>query len=124
MRVMLIDDSNTMRKIQKRALSGIGGIDEVVEACNGREGLETLQKEGYNFDFVLLDVNMPEMSGLEVLTAVRADANSNGIPIIMCTSVADKAQVMEAIKAGASNYVVKPFKPEELQKKVEAVLKK
>lgn len=124
MRVMLIDDSNTMRKIQKRALSAISGIEEIIEACNGREGLETLQREAYNFDFVLLDVNMPEMSGLEVLAAVRADPNSKGVPIIMCTSVADKSQVMEAIKAGASNYVVKPFKPEELQKKVEAVLKK
>lgn len=120
MRVMLIDDSNTMRKIQKRVLVGMG-IEDIVEAGNGREGLETLRSEGFNFDFCLLDVNMPEMTGLEMLKAVRAEGQK--IPIIMCTSVADKDQVMEALKAGATNYVVKPFKPEDLQKKIESITK-
>ncbi len=121
MRVLLIDDSTTMRKIQRRAL-GTLNIENIDEASNGKEGLEKLQAENYSYNLVLLDMNMPEMGGMEVLKAVRADANSKGIPIIMCTSVADKEQVMEAIKSGASNYVVKPFTPEDLQKKIQKYL--
>ena len=117
MRVLLIDDSTTMRKIQRRALNSLG-IEDIDEAPNGKEGIEKLQAESYSYNLVMLDVNMPEMGGLEVLKAVRSDPNSKNIPIVMCTSVADKEQVMEAIKSGASNYVVKPFTPEDLQKKV------
>ena len=117
MRVLLIDDSTTMRKIQRRALNTLG-IENIDEAPNGKEGVDKLQAEGYSYNLVLLDMNMPEMGGLEVLKVVRADPASNNIPIVMCTSVADKEQVMEAIKTGASNYVVKPFTPEDLQKKV------
>lgn len=122
MKVLLIDDSTTMRKIQRRALSSLG-IENVEEASNGKEGLEKLQAENYGYNIVLLDMNMPEMGGMEVLKNVRADPASNNIPIIMCTSVADKEQVMEAIKSGASNYVVKPFTPEDLQKKISKYLK-
>ena len=122
MKVLLIDDSTTMRKIQRRALSSLG-IDDIDEAANGKEGLEKLKETSYGYNLVMLDMNMPEMSGLETLTAVRADPNSNNIPIVMCTSVADKSQVMDAIKAGASNYVVKPFTPEDLQNKVQKYIK-
>ena len=122
MKVLLIDDSTTMRKIQRRALSSLG-IEDVEEASNGREGVDKLQAESYAYNMVLLDMNMPEMGGMEVLKTVRADPNSKGIPIIMCTSVADKEQVMEAIKSGASNYVVKPFTPDDLQKKISKYLK-
>ncbi|MCM8529420.1 MAG: response regulator [Lentisphaeraceae bacterium] len=122
MKVLLIDDSTTMRKIQRRALSTLG-IEDVDEAANGREGVDKLQAENYGYNMVLLDMNMPEMGGMEVLKTVRADPKSNNIPIIMCTSVADKEQVMEAIKSGASNYVVKPFTPEDLQKKISKYLK-
>ena len=122
MKVLLIDDSTTMRKIQRRALSALG-IEDVEEASNGREGVDKLQAENYGYNIVLLDMNMPEMGGMEVLKTVRADPKSNNIPIIMCTSVADKEQVMEAIKSGASNYVVKPFTPEDLQKKISKFLK-
>lgn len=121
MRVLLIDDSTTMRKIQRRALNTLG-IEDIDEAPNGKEGVDKLQAESYSYNLVMLDMNMPEMGGLEVLKAVRSDPNSNNIPIVMCTSVADKEQVMEAIKSGASNYVVKPFTPEDLQKKVSKYL--
>jgi len=122
MRVLLIDDSTTMRKIQRRALSTLG-IENVDEASNGREGVDKLLAENYAYNMVLLDMNMPEMGGMEVLKTVRADPNSNNIPISMCTSVADKEQVMEAIKSGASNYVVKPSTPEDLQQKISKYLK-
>jgi two-component system chemotaxis response regulator CheY len=117
MKVLLIDDSTTMRKIQRRALGALG-IEDIDEAANGREGVERLKEMKYDYNLVMLDMNMPEMGGLDVLKAVRADPDSKNIPIVMCTSVADKEQVMEAIKSGASNYVVKPFTPDDLQKKV------
>jgi two-component system chemotaxis response regulator CheY len=121
MKVMLIDDSSTMRKIQKRVLSGMG-ITEIVEAGDGKEGLEKLKENNYDFTFVLCDINMPEMNGMETLKALRQIPEAKSLPVIMCTSVAEKGQVMEAIKAGATNYLVKPFQPEDLEAKIKAVL--
>ncbi len=124
MRVMLIDDSSTMRKIQKRVLVNIPGIEEIVEAGNGKEALELLKQYNNEFAFLLCDVNMPEMSGMETLRAIRGNPDTAKLPVIMCTSVAEKSQVLDAIKAGASNYVVKPFRPEDLEGKIQAVLNK
>jgi len=121
MKVLLTDDSSTMRKIQKRVLAGMG-IEDVLEASNGKEAIDLISQ--HKFDFVLLDVNMPEMNGMETLKAIRGNPDSAKLPVIMCTSVADKGQVMEAIKAGATNYLVKPFQPEDLQKKIEATFNK
>jgi two-component system chemotaxis response regulator CheY len=78
------------------------GITDVVEAGNGKEALERIKENG-DFDFVLLDINMPEMNGMETLAAIRANPDTVKLPVIMCTSVAEKGQVMEAIKAGATN---------------------
>lgn len=121
MKVMLIDDSSTMRKIQKRVLTTMD-VTEIVEAGDGKEGLEKLKEHNYDFTFVLCDINMPEMNGMETLRALRQIPEAKDLPIIMCTSVAEKGQVMEAIKAGATNYLVKPFQPEDLQAKIKAVL--
>ena len=121
MKVLLTDDSSTMRKIQRKVLSEMG-IEDITEAGNGKEAIAAL-KAG-TFDFVLMDVNMPEMTGLEALKEIKATPEIAATPIIMCTSVAEKTQVMEAIKAGASNYLVKPFQPEDLKKKIEAVMEK
>ena len=121
MKVLLTDDSSTMRKIQKRVLASMG-IDDVLEASNGKEALELISQQ--KFDFVLMDVNMPEMNGMEALKAIRSNPDTVKLPVIMCTSVADKGQVMEAIKAGATNYLVKPFQPEDLQKKIESTFNK
>lgn len=122
MKVLLTDDSSTMRKIQKRVLDSMG-ITDVIEAGNGKEALERI-KENNDFDFILLDINMPEMNGMETLAAIRSNPDTAKLPVIMCTSVAEKGQVMEAIKAGATNYLVKPFQPEDLKKKIEATLNK
>ena len=121
MKVMLIDDSSTMRKIQKRVLTTMD-VTEIVEAGDGKEGLEKLKAHNYDFTFVLCDINMPEMNGMETLKALRQIPEAKDLPIIMCTSVAEKGQVMEAIKAGATNYLVKPFQPEDLKAKIDAVL--
>jgi len=98
------------------------GIEDVLEASNGKEALDLIGQ--HKFDFVLLDVNMPEMNGMETLKAIRSNPDTVKLPVIMCTSVADKGQVMEAIKAGATNYLVKPFQPADLQKKIEATFGK
>ncbi len=122
MKVLLTDDSTTMRKIQKRVLTSMG-ITDIVEAGDGTEAIKKLEENNYDFDFMLCDINMPEMSGLETLRKIRSTPECAQLPVIMCTSVAEKEQVMEAIKAGATNYVVKPFKPDDLQKKIESVIK-
>ncbi len=118
MKVLLTDDSSTMRKIQKRVLASMD-ITDITEASNGKEALEIL-KETHDFDFLLLDINMPEMNGMETLKEIRSNPVTAKLPVIMCTSVAEKGQVMEAIKAGATNYLVKPFQPDDLKKKIEA----
>ena len=123
MNVLLTDDSTTMRKIQRRVLTDMG-ITDVTEAGNGKECLEKLKEANYNFTFLLLDINMPEMNGIDTLKQIRATKESAALPVIMCTSVAEKSQVLEAIKAGASNYVVKPFQPDDLKQKIEATLGK
>ena len=124
MRILLIDDSSTMRKIQRRVLSEMNPEFDVVEAGNGKEALERLKEFNYQFGLVLCDINMPEMNGMETLKAIRTDPQSAKLPVIMCTSVAEKGQVMEAIKAGATNYLVKPFQPEDLKNKINTVLSK
>jgi len=123
MKVLLIDDSSTMRKIQKRVLESMS-ITDIVEAGNGKEALDKLKENNNDFTFILCDINMPEMNGMETLKAIRSNPDTAKLPVIMCTSVAEKGQVMEAIKAGATNYLVKPFQPEELQNKINTVLGK
>ena len=123
MKVLLTDDSTTMRKIQRRVLTAMG-IEDVTEASNGKEALEKLKEANYDFTFLLLDINMPEMNGMETLKQIRSNPDSAHLPVIMCTSVAEKSQVLDAIKAGASNYVVKPFQPDDLKKKIEQTLSK
>ncbi len=112
-----------MRKILKRALAQMG-MEEVVETANGVEALRAAEENEYAFDLIMLDVNMPEMDGLEALREFRKRPECTKIPIIMCTSVAEKEQVLKAIKSGANNYVVKPFRPDDLKQKVQATLAK
>ena len=125
MRVLLIDDSKTMRVIQKRSLMKMElGEIEFIEGNNGQEGLDKLKEHNYNVDLVLCDINMPVMSGIQTLKNIRANPDSKHIPVVMCTSVADKGQVIEALKTGANNYVIKPFKHEDIESKVRSVLEK
>ncbi|NLE01522.1 MAG: response regulator [Fibrobacter sp.] len=116
MRILLVDDSTTMRRIQKTQINGLG-INDVVEAADGEEGLKKLQ-ENMPVDLVMLDWNMPIMDGLTFLKAVRADAKYKDVKVIMCTSESEKSRVVDALKAGANNYLVKPFTPEALKEKL------
>ena len=124
MKILLVDDSRTMRIIQKRSLQKLFPDLTVFEANNGKEAISTIVKEEYSFDFVMCDINMPIMTGLETLKAIRSQEQSKDIPVIMCTSVADKAQVLEALKCGANDYIIKPFKHEDIETKVKAVLER
>jgi two-component system chemotaxis response regulator CheY len=116
MRVLLVDDSATMRRIQKTQLTGLGMTD-IVEAENGRAGYDTLTGDP-TIEMVFLDWNMPEMDGITLLRHIRGNATLNHVKICMCTSEADKSKVMEALSAGANNYIIKPFTPEILKEKL------
>ena len=120
MKILLVDDSRTMRNIWKKV---VGGMDnaEIVEAGDGQEGLEAFNSQG-PFDLLLVDWNMPNMDGLTMLTKVRE--TDKNVAIIMVTTEAEKPRIIEAIKAGANNYVVKPFTPDTLMGKIEETLKK
>jgi len=116
MKIMLVDDSATMRRIQKTQLSGMG-VTDVIEAGNGEEAMARLQ-ENMPVDLVLLDWNMPVMDGMTFLKKVRENDSYSKVKIIMCTSESEKPKVVEALKAGANNYLVKPFQPEALKEKL------
>lgn len=116
MKVMLVDDSATMRRIQKTQLMGLG-VNEVVEAGNGEEALSVLAAS-MPVDMVMMDWNMPIMDGFSALKAIRADARYKDVKVIMCTSESEKSKVIDALKAGANNYLVKPFTPEALKEKL------
>ncbi|MDR2577700.1 MAG: response regulator [Chitinispirillales bacterium] len=116
MRMLLVDDSVTMRRIQKTQIGSLG-ITDILEAGDGQEALGKL-KSNMPIDIVLLDWNMPIMDGITFLKTVRADPTYAGVKIIMCTSESEKTRVMEALKAGANNYIVKPFTPEGLKEKL------
>ena len=116
MKFMLVDDSSTMRKIQRRTLEKLG-FNEIVEAEDGQKGFELFSSA--NPDVVITDWNMPNMNGLELVQAIR-EVNK-GVPIIMVTTEAEKSKVIEAIKAGISDYLIKPFTPEALSTKIRKV---
>ncbi len=120
MKFLLVDDSRTMRNIWKKVVSSISGA-EVFEAGDGIEGLKQITENG-PFNVMLVDWNMPNMDGLTMVTKVR-ETDKKSI-IIMCTTEAEKPRIIEAIKAGVNNYVVKPFTPDTLLTKIDETLKK
>ncbi|MFH1746429.1 MAG: response regulator [Planctomycetota bacterium] len=118
MKALVVDDSMTIRRIVIKALSIVGIID-ATEAADGLEALKAIKQDN-SFDLILLDWNMPNMSGIETLRALR-QAGKN-IPVIMVTTEAEKSRVIEAIKTGANDYLIKPFSPDQLAAKVKNVL--
>jgi len=120
LKLLVVDDSSTMRRIIKNTLSRLG-YDNVLEGEDGIQGW-TVLNENTDISMLITDWNMPEMNGLELVKKVRADARFNDLPIIMVTTEGGKAEVITALKAGVNNYIVKPFTPQVLKEKLAAVL--
>lgn len=118
-RILIVDDFATMRKVIRNLLKQVG-YENIVEAEDGAIALRTLKAQ--KVDFVISDWNMPNMSGLELLKAVRADEELNSTPFLMVTAEALQENVIAAVKAGVSNYIVKPFTAEVLNSKIEKIL--
>jgi two-component system chemotaxis response regulator CheY len=117
MKALVVDDSLTIRRIVIKAL-GIVGINEAAEAGDGQEAVKAAQAG--QFDLILMDWNMPNMNGIEALRAIRQSGNKT--PVVMVTTEAEKSRVIEAIKSGANDYLIKPFSPEQLAAKVRNIL--
>jgi two-component system, chemotaxis family, chemotaxis protein CheY len=117
-KVLVVDDFATMRRIVKGVLKQLG-FNDIIEAENGHSALEELKKE--QIGLIVSDWNMPKMNGLDLLKAVRGDASLQGVPFIMVTAEGQKENVLEAVKAGVSNYIVKPFTPETFSEKLAKV---
>lgn len=120
MKLLIVDDSSTMRRIIKNTLARLSYTD-VLEAEHGLDAWGIMEKtEG--IDVLITDWNMPEMNGLELVKKVRAQDKYKDMPIIMVTTEGGKSEVITALKAGVNNYIVKPFTPQVLKEKLEDVL--
>ena len=118
LKILVVDDFQTMRRIVRGVLKGLG-FTNIVEADNGLRALEVLK--GEKIDFIVSDWNMPEMSGIELLKAVRASEEWKDLPFLMVTAEGKSQQVLEAVKNRVNNYVVKPFTPATLEEKIKRI---
>ncbi len=121
MKVLVVDDMSTMRRIVRNVLKQIG-YTSVEEAPDGQAALKNLK--GGGFGLVVSEWNMPVMSGIELLRAIRADAELKALPVLMVTAEAQKENIIEAVQAGVSNYVVKPFTGDALKDKLAKIFAK
>jgi two-component system chemotaxis response regulator CheY len=121
MKVLVVDDFATMRKIVRNILKQIG-FNNIVEADDGANALQVIKSE--NIDFVVTDWNMPNMTGLELLQKIREGEKSKDIPVLMVTAEGLAENVVDAVKAGVDNYIVKPFTAETVQAKIEQIFQK
>lgn len=118
---LVVDDMSTMRRIVRSILKELG-FDNVEEAEDGNDALAKLRSG--KFDFVVSDWNMPNLDGLEMLKAIRADDKLKSLPVMLVTAEAKKENIIEAAKAGASGYVVKPFTAAVLEEKLTKIFEK
>jgi two-component system chemotaxis response regulator CheY len=116
MRILAIDDSKATREFMKSAIDVLGF--EFLEAANGKEGLEVLEKEKGRVDLILLDWYMPIMDGMEILQLLKSTDQFKDIPITMVTTETNLSKVKQAVEKGATNYLMKPFSQEELVGKI------
>jgi two-component system chemotaxis response regulator CheY len=121
MKFLIVDDFSTMRRIVRNLLKEIG-YTNADEAEDGQAALAKL-KNG-NFEFVVSDINMPNMNGFELLTQIKSDAALKHLPVLMVTAEAKKEDIVTAAQAGASGYIVKPFTKATLEEKVNKIIEK
>ena len=122
-KILVIDDMMTMRKMVSKTLKEMG-FSDITEAADGTLGWEAIQGAKPPFGLIISDWNMPNCTGLELLKRVRGDSRYQATPFILVTAEAEMQQIMEAVKAGVSSYVVKPFTAESMREKIEAVHRK
>jgi two-component system chemotaxis response regulator CheY len=120
MKILSVDDSTTMRKIIGRAVAMLGY--EFLEAANGQDALAVLEREYKDVALVIMDINMPEMDGIQALTAIKANPVLKALPVMMVTTDSDRTRIIQAVQAGAANYVTKPFTHDDLATKIAATL--
>ncbi len=120
-RFLIVDDFSTMRRIVRNLLKEIG-YSNAEEAEDGVVALNLLRQS--KFDFVVSDINMPNMDGFALLSNVRADENLKGIPFLMVTAEAKKEDIVRAAQNGANGYIVKPFTKATLEEKVQKIMQK
>jgi len=120
-RILVVDDFSTMRRIIKNLLRDLG-FTNTAEADDGKTALPMLQSGG--FDFLVTDWNMPGMTGIELLKAVRADEKLKSLPVLMVTAEAKRDQIVEAAQSGVNGYVVKPFTAAALEEKIKKIFER
>ncbi len=120
--ILVVDDMAAMRKILRTLLSQLG-FKNIDEAEDGKQALEKLKQNPDKYGLIITDWNMPNMTGIELVQAIRSDERLKHLPILMVTAEAKKENVLTAIKAGVNNYIVKPFTAETLKEKIEAIFK-
>lgn len=121
MKILVVDDFSTMRRIIKNLLRDLG-FNNTQEADDGNTALPLL-KNG-DFDFVITDWNMPGMSGLELLKAIRSDEKLKSLPVLMVTAEAKRDQIIEAAQSGVNGYIIKPFTAATLKEKTEKIFER
>lgn len=121
MKILIVDDFSTMRRIIKNLLRDLG-FNNTVEADDGNTALPILKKGG--IDFLVTDWNMPGMTGLELLKAVRADPELRSLPVLMVTAESKRDQIIEAAQAGVNGYIVKPFTANTLKEKIDKIFER
>jgi two-component system chemotaxis response regulator CheY len=118
MRVLIVDDFSTMRRIIKNILRQLG-FSNVVEADDGTTAWDVLNKD--RIEFIISDWNMPQMTGIDLLRKVRASEEFSDLPFLMVTAEAQQENIIEAVQAKVSNYIVKPFTAEVLKQKIDKI---
>ena len=121
LKFLVVDDFSTMRRIVRGLLKEMG-CHNVTEAEDGAVALELLK--GQRFDFVVSDINMPNMNGFELLKAIKAEETLRHLPVLMVTAEARKEDIVLAAQSGAAGYIVKPFSKATLEEKVQRILQK
>lgn len=121
MKILVVDDFSTMRRIIKNLLRDLG-FTNTQEADDGNTGLPMLQSG--SFDFLITDWNMPGMTGIDLLKAVRADSRLAKLPVLMVTAESKREQIIEAAQAGVNGYVVKPFTATTLEEKISKIFER
>jgi two-component system chemotaxis response regulator CheY len=121
MRILVVDDFSTMRRIIKNILRQLG-FNNILEADDGSTAWETLNKD--KIDFIISDWNMPKMPGIELLRKVRSSEEFANLPFLMVTAEAQQENIIEAVQAKVSNYIVKPFTAETLGQKIDKIFDK